>query len=59
MKLSLSLVIQADAPSSSMRACESESNCLPNIVILGLLFAHVVVMMETELYWSRGHLLHW
>ena len=41
IKSPLSLVIQAEAPSSSMRARESESNCRPGGVSS---FAHVVVM---------------
>ena len=49
IKSPLSLVIQAEAPSSSMRDRESESNCRPGGVPL---FAHVVVMAGME-SWRR------
>ena len=48
MKSPLSLVMQAEAPSSIISVRESESNCLPN-GILDMLSSHVVVMTGMEL----------
>ena len=44
MKLFLSLVIQADAPLSSINVWESESNCLLHAFVVARPLGHVVVM---------------
>ena len=44
MKSSMQLVIQADAPSSSMRAWESESNCFSCVRGFDHLLGHVDIM---------------
>ena len=54
MKSPLSLVMQAEAPSSSISVRESESNCLPGGV-LDMLFSHVVVMTGMVSWSKRSH----
>ena len=47
----VAFIVQAEAPSSSMRARESESNCRPGGVSP---FAHVVVMAGMVSWWRRA-----